>query len=117
MLNEVQWSELGFVCNDRFLFSQRSRKQTLRPEAFAEFAVKGLVQGNRMNDTVVFSAPFKGEAGRGTGFDDVVCCPSPSLFCPIPTPTLPLKGREHPSCNCPGGWCDSEVGDQESVIL
>jgi hypothetical protein len=43
MLNEVQWSELGFVCNDRFLFSQRSRKQTLRPEAFAEFAVKGQV--------------------------------------------------------------------------
>ena len=29
-------------------------------------------QGNRMNDTVVFSSPFKGEAGRGRGFDDEI---------------------------------------------
>ena len=40
-----------------------------------------------MNDTVVFSSPFTGEAGRGMGFDDVVCCPSPCLLFPIPTPT------------------------------
>ncbi len=43
MLNDVDWSELGFVCGGRFLFSQRSLEQTLLPEAFAEFAVKGLV--------------------------------------------------------------------------
>ena len=43
MLNEVDWDELGFVCDGRFLFSQRSLEQTLLPEAFAEFAVKGLV--------------------------------------------------------------------------
>ena len=49
-------------------------------------------QGNRMNDTVVFSSPFTGEAGRGMGFDDVVCCPSPCLFCPIPTPTFEGEG-------------------------
>ncbi|MCM2289289.1 MAG: class I SAM-dependent methyltransferase [Sulfuritalea sp.] len=43
MLNEVDWRELGFVCDGRFLFSQRSLEQALLPEAFAEFAVKGLV--------------------------------------------------------------------------
>ena len=43
MLNEVDWRELGFVCDGRFLFSQRSLEQTLLPEAFVEFAVKGLV--------------------------------------------------------------------------
>lgn len=43
MLNDVDWRELGFVCDGRFLFSQRSLEQTLLPEAFAEFAVKGLV--------------------------------------------------------------------------
>ena len=43
MLNDVDWSELGFVCDGRFLFSQRSLEQTLLPEAFAEFAVRGLM--------------------------------------------------------------------------
>ncbi len=43
MLNDVDWSELGFVCDGRFLFSQRSLEQALLPEAFAEFAVLGLV--------------------------------------------------------------------------
>lgn len=43
MLNEVDWRELGFVCDGRFLFSQRSLEQALLPEVFAEFAVKGLV--------------------------------------------------------------------------
>jgi adenine-specific DNA-methyltransferase len=43
MLNDVDWHELGFVCDGRFIFSQRSLEQTLLPEAFAEFAVKGLV--------------------------------------------------------------------------
>jgi adenine-specific DNA-methyltransferase len=43
MLNDVDWSELGFVCDGRFLFAQRSLEQALLPEAFAEFAVKGLV--------------------------------------------------------------------------
>jgi adenine-specific DNA-methyltransferase len=43
MLNDVDWSELGFVCDGRFLFSQRSLEQALLPEAFAEFAVKGLL--------------------------------------------------------------------------
>jgi adenine-specific DNA-methyltransferase len=43
MLNDVDWHELGFVCDGRFLFSQRSLEQALLPEAFAEFAVKGLL--------------------------------------------------------------------------
>jgi adenine-specific DNA-methyltransferase len=43
MLNAVDWAELGFVCDGRFLFSQRSLEQALLPESFVEFAVKGLV--------------------------------------------------------------------------
>jgi adenine-specific DNA-methyltransferase len=42
-LNEVDWAELGFVCDGRFLFAQRSLEQVLLPESFAEFAVRGLV--------------------------------------------------------------------------
>jgi adenine-specific DNA-methyltransferase len=37
-LNEVDWSEQGFVCDGRFLFSQRSLEHTLLPEFFTEFA-------------------------------------------------------------------------------
>lgn len=43
MLNEVDWGELGFVCDGRYLFSQRSLEQALLPEGFAEFATRGLV--------------------------------------------------------------------------
>ena len=41
-LNEVDWAELGFVCDGRYLFSQRSLEQCLLPENFDEFAVSGL---------------------------------------------------------------------------
>lgn len=34
MLNEVDWGELGFKCDGRFLFSQRALEQCLLPEAF-----------------------------------------------------------------------------------
>ncbi|MDO9450473.1 MAG: class I SAM-dependent methyltransferase [Rugosibacter sp.] len=37
-LNAVDWHELGFVCDGRFIFSQRSLKHALLPEDFAEFA-------------------------------------------------------------------------------
>jgi adenine-specific DNA-methyltransferase len=43
MLNEVDWHELGFVCDGRFLFSQRSLENTLLPEDFAAYEVGGLV--------------------------------------------------------------------------
>ena len=43
LLNEVDWHELGFVCDGRFLFTQRSLEQTLLPEDFAEFEVRGLI--------------------------------------------------------------------------
>lgn len=39
MLNDVDWAEQGFVCDGRFLFSQRALEHTLLPEGFAEFAV------------------------------------------------------------------------------
>jgi len=37
-LNAVDWHELGFVCDGRFIFSQRSLEHALLPEDFAEFA-------------------------------------------------------------------------------
>jgi adenine-specific DNA-methyltransferase len=43
MLNEVDWHELGFVCDGRFLFAQRSLENALLPEDFAAYAVAGLV--------------------------------------------------------------------------
>lgn len=43
MLNDVNWEELGFVCDGRYLFSQRSLEQVLLPEDFAAYAVDGLV--------------------------------------------------------------------------
>ena len=43
MLNDVDWHELGFVCDGRFLFSQRSLENALLPEDFAAFEVRGLV--------------------------------------------------------------------------
>lgn len=41
LLNDVDWHELGFVCDGRFLFSQRSLEQALLPEAFAPYAPAG----------------------------------------------------------------------------
>lgn len=38
LLNAVDWSELGFVCDGRFIFSQRSLQHALLPAAFAEFS-------------------------------------------------------------------------------
>jgi adenine-specific DNA-methyltransferase len=38
-LNDVDWHELGFVCDGRFLFAQRSLQQALLPEDFAAWAV------------------------------------------------------------------------------
>lgn len=38
LLNDVDWSELGFVCDGRFLFAQRSLEQSLLPEVFASYA-------------------------------------------------------------------------------
>lgn len=43
LLNDVDWSELGFVCDGRYLFTQRSLEQTPLPEAFVPFTVNGLV--------------------------------------------------------------------------
>lgn len=43
MLNDVDWAELGFVCDGRFLFAQRSLAHALLPEGFAPFAARGLV--------------------------------------------------------------------------
>jgi adenine-specific DNA-methyltransferase len=40
MLNDVDWAELGFVCDGRFLFAQRSLAHALLPEDFAPFAME-----------------------------------------------------------------------------
>lgn len=39
-LNNVNWKELGFVCDGRFLFSQRSLENTLLPEKFLKYINK-----------------------------------------------------------------------------
>lgn len=39
-LNAVNWAELGFQCDGRYIFSQRSLEQTLLPESFAEFVLQ-----------------------------------------------------------------------------
>ena len=36
-LNGVDWADLGFVCDGRFLFTQRSLEQTPLPQAFESF--------------------------------------------------------------------------------
>jgi len=40
LLNETDWQELGFVCDGRHLFAQRSLTQALLPERFAPYAVR-----------------------------------------------------------------------------
>ncbi|WP_393970982.1 class I SAM-dependent methyltransferase [Oxyplasma meridianum] len=39
-LNKVNWFELGFVCDGRFIFSQRSLENCMLPEDFAIYKVK-----------------------------------------------------------------------------
>ena len=36
-LNDVDWADLGFICDGRFLFTQRSLEQTPLPAAFRSF--------------------------------------------------------------------------------
>jgi adenine-specific DNA-methyltransferase len=36
-LNQVDWEDLGFICDGRFLFTQRSLEQSLLPEVFRSF--------------------------------------------------------------------------------
>lgn len=36
-LNNINWQELGFVCDGRFLFSQRSLQNCYLDESFKEF--------------------------------------------------------------------------------
>jgi len=36
-LNRVDWADLGFICDGRFLFTQRSLEQTPLPQAFRAF--------------------------------------------------------------------------------
>jgi len=40
LLNEVDWQELGFVCDGRYLFGQRSLEQALLPESFSPYAIR-----------------------------------------------------------------------------
>jgi len=42
-LNDVDWGELGFVCDGRFLFAQRSLEQALLPEDFAAWSGAAMV--------------------------------------------------------------------------
>jgi adenine-specific DNA-methyltransferase len=42
-LNRVEWDQLGFVCDGRFLFSQRSLENAPLPELFQKFLPKSVV--------------------------------------------------------------------------
>ena len=37
MLNKVDWKELGFVCNGRFIFTQKSLENCILPKEFSKF--------------------------------------------------------------------------------
>jgi adenine-specific DNA-methyltransferase len=39
-LNAVNWYELGFVCDGRYIFSQKSLENSPLPEHFLNFADK-----------------------------------------------------------------------------
>lgn len=39
-LNNVSWDDLGFVCDGRYIFSQRSLEQTLLPDIFKKYIKK-----------------------------------------------------------------------------
>ena len=47
-LNGVDWDDLGFVCDGRFLFNQRSLEQTPLPESFRAFLPKSGVEPPRI---------------------------------------------------------------------
>lgn len=47
MLNNVDWEELGFVCDGRFLFSQRSLENSMLGSEFGE--VYKRVQSRKLN--------------------------------------------------------------------
>jgi adenine-specific DNA-methyltransferase len=40
-LNRVDWEDLGFICDGRFLFTQRSLEQTPLPGIFRSFLPEG----------------------------------------------------------------------------
>ncbi len=40
MLNSVNWYELGFICDGRFIFSQKSLENTILPQNFAKYISK-----------------------------------------------------------------------------
>ena len=37
LLNKVKWDELGFVCDGRYIFSQKSLENTVLPKEFKSF--------------------------------------------------------------------------------
>jgi adenine-specific DNA-methyltransferase len=41
MLNNVDWAELGFVCDGRYQFAQRSLEQAMLPEVFGSYTTQG----------------------------------------------------------------------------
>ncbi|QDX81842.1 SAM-dependent methyltransferase [Denitratisoma sp. DHT3] len=46
LLNQVDWAELGFVCDGRFLFTQRSLENAPLPPRFAAFVADHLAADN-----------------------------------------------------------------------
>jgi adenine-specific DNA-methyltransferase len=45
-LNQVDWEELGFVCDGRYIFSQRSLENTFLPSYFEKYSFRGSIFPN-----------------------------------------------------------------------
>ena len=40
LLNSVDWEDLGFVCDGRFLLSQQALEGTVLPESFKKYEIR-----------------------------------------------------------------------------
>ena len=78
----------------------------LQAESYALSAVcirqKALRSGQSHERQVRAFLPLQGGGQEGDGVEKQDYGSNFSADAPIPTPTLPLKGREHRSCDCPG---------------
>lgn len=48
LLNSVDWSELGFLCDGRYIFGQRSLETAVLPAEFSDYAISPESPGNRL---------------------------------------------------------------------
>ena len=54
MLNKVNWNELGFICDGRFIFSQKSLENTILPESFRKYIIKDTLDFDNFINPKIF---------------------------------------------------------------